>query len=46
LIASAERIAEENKGFGGLGTKNGSYRKVSKDLVSRSGGLAFQNPEA
>ena len=32
----------ENKGFRDLGTKNGSYRKVPKDLVSRSGGLTFQ----
>jgi len=43
LIASAERIAVENKGFRGLGTKNGSYWKVLKDLVSRSGGLVFQS---
>jgi len=42
LITSAERIAVENKGFRGLGTKNGSYRKIPRDLVSRSGGLAFQ----
>jgi len=42
LIASAERIAVENKGFRDLGTKNGSNLKVPRDLVSRSGGLATQ----
>ena len=42
MIASAERIAVENKGYRGLGTKNCSYWKVPKDLVSRSGGLTFQ----
>ena len=42
MIASVERIAVENKEFRGLGMKNGSYWKVSKGLVSRSGGLTFQ----
>jgi len=41
LITSAEIIAAENKEFRGLGTKNGSYRKVPKDSASRSGGLTF-----
>ena len=40
LITSAEIIAAENE-VRGLGTKNGSYRKVPKDLASRSGGLTF-----
>jgi len=38
LIASAERIAVENNGLKGIGTKNGSYRKVPKENVSRMEG--------
>jgi len=41
LIASAERIAVENKRFRGLATKNGSYRKVPRDLVSRMAFMRF-----
>ena len=38
MIASAERIAVENKEFRDLGTRNGSYWKPRKELVSRMEG--------